>query len=188
MQFSPTMLPEVHLLDLIKFRDERGFFREIFNAQTLASLGFTETIVQWNHSRSVPGVIRGIHFQHAPKQGKLVGVTRGAIIDVAVDLRPESPRFGQYVAQELSDENNQMLWIPAGFGHGFCVIGEVEADVVYGMSDHYLAGGESGVAYNDPELNIAWGIEKPIISERDKNQPSLAAAKPSLAQWFRGMK
>lgn len=184
MKIQETHLPEVKRITLSTHHDGRGFFREIFHAQTLATQGFTETLVQWNHSRSAPGVIRGIHFQHAPRQGKLVCVTQGAVLDVAVDLRPHSPRFGQHVALELSAENGNMLWIPAGFGHGFCVLGDVAADVVYGLSAHYQSDAESGVAYNDPTLAIAWPVRAPILSARDAALPTLHDARADLTRWF----
>ncbi len=188
MQWHDTALPEVKRITLDVISDNRGFFCERFHAEKLAALGLTIPFVQTNHSRSKPGVVRGIHFQHTPMQGKLVSVIRGRILDVAVDVRPQSPRFGQHVAVELSDMNGEMLWIPAGFGHGFCVLGDEPADVIYNVTTHYATGGESGVRYDDPTLNIQWPIASPMISERDKNLPTIAAARDDLTRWFAGMK
>ncbi|MES2985137.1 MAG: dTDP-4-dehydrorhamnose 3,5-epimerase [Pseudomonadota bacterium] len=184
MHIHDTALPEVKRIALDIFRDERGFFCERYHAGKFAALGITETFVQTNHSRSAPGVIRGLHFQHAPAQGKLVGVTGGAILDIAVDIRPHSPRFGQYVAAELSEENAEVLWIPPGFAHGFCVLGDRPADVVYNVTATYHAAGESGIRFDDAQLAIAWPIKNPIISARDEALPSLRAAAHDLATWF----
>lgn len=184
MKSHNTDLPKVKRFTRETHHDARGFFREMFHTSAFAAQGFTQPLVQWNHSRSLPGVIRGIHFQHAPMQGKLVSVTHGAVLDVAVDLRPHSPRFGQHVAVELSAENGDMLWVPPGFGHGFCVLGDGVADVVYGMSAHYAPGGESGVAYDDSTLAIAWPVTAPVISARDALLPTLHEATANLVKWF----
>jgi dTDP-4-dehydrorhamnose 3,5-epimerase len=132
--------------------------------------------VQDNHSRSLPNVLRGIHLQHTPNQGKLVGAIRGRVWDVAVDLRKNSPTYKRYVAHELSDANGQLLWIPAGFGHGFCVMGDAPADLLYKVTAAYNPKGESGIRYDDPELAIAWPVTNPILSERDKALPFLKDA------------
>jgi len=129
--------------------------------------------VQDNHSRSFPNVLRGLHYQ--PGQGKLVSVIRGRIWDVAVDIRPDSETLGQHYSVELSDENGRMLWIPSGFAHGFCVLGDQPADVLYKVTSVYNPVGEGGIAYDDPELGIKWPIENPIISARDKAQQSFAS-------------
>lgn len=184
MKLTPTALPEVKRVTLNVFRDERGFFTERFHAETFASLGFAGAIAQINHSRSHPGVIRGIHFQHTPAQGKLVGVIRGRVLDVAVDLRPQSPHFMQHVGLELSGENGEMLWIPPGFGHGFCVLGDDAADMVYAVDAPYSAAGEAGVCFDDPQLAIAWPLTDPIISPRDRALPTLAAFTTQLTEWF----
>lgn len=186
MKLTDTALPEVKRIALDVFHDQRGFFCERFRADKFAGLGFSENFVQINHSRSVPGVIRGLHFQHAPMQGKLVGVTHGAVLDVAVDVRPSSPNFGKAVCVELSEENAEMLWIPAGFAHGFSVLGNRPADVVYYVTEHYNGAGESGIRLSDPALNIDWSIplERAIISLRDLAMPTLAEATPNLKQWF----
>lgn len=186
MQLHDTQLPEIKRISLKLLRDPRGFFCERFRVDRLAELGIRETFVQINHSRSNPGVLRGLHFQHAPMQGKLVGVTSGAVLDVAVDIRPNSPNFGKHVAVELSDENAELLWIPAGFAHGFGVLGDKPADVVYYLTAHYNAAGENGIRLDDPALGIHWPtpVEKAVLSERDLKQPSLAEATTDLKQWF----
>lgn len=186
MKFLDTALPEVKRIQLDVYGDSRGFFVERYHADKFAALGFDEKFVQMNHSRSAPGVIRGLHFQHAPVQGKLVGVTRGAVLDVAVDVRPHSPNFGKYVATELSDENAELLWIPPGFAHGFCVLGDAPADVVYQLTATYSAGGESGIRLDDATIGIPWPIPlaQAILSERDQKQPTLMEAKPQLEKWF----
>lgn len=186
MKIDDTNLPEVKRITLDVYADQRGFFCERFRADKFAALGITETFNQMNHSRSVPGVIRGLHFQHQPMQGKLVGVTHGAVLDVAVDVRPWSPNFGQVVAAELSEENAEMLWIPAGFAHGFAVLGNRPADVVYYVTSLYNAAGESGIRLDDAALNIDWPtpLTRAIISPRDLTMPTLAEAKENLMKWF----
>ncbi len=164
---QPT-IPDLKIIPLALHRDNRGFFVERYHADKFAGLGLKEKFVQDNHSRSNPGVLRGLHAQFDPPQGKLVGVMRGRIWDVAVDARPKSPTFGQHHALELTDENGLLFWIPAGFLHGFCVLGDEPADVFYKVSGVYKPGGEIGIRYDDPELNIPWPIKNPIISERDK--------------------
>jgi dTDP-4-dehydrorhamnose 3,5-epimerase len=184
MQIHDTALPEVKRLTLDLHPDARGFFCERFHAGHFAALGLPVDFCQINHSRSIPGVIRGLHFQHRPMQGKLVGVTRGAVIDLAVDIRPGSPHFGQHVAVELSDENATLLWIPPGFAHGFCVLGDEPADLVYQVTAPYDAAGESGIRFDDPALAIPWPIAHPILSPRDRALPTLAEAHANLTLWF----
>ena len=187
MQIHDTDLPEVKRIRLDIFHDQRGFFCERFRTDKLATLGINDAFVQMNHSRSVPGVIRGLHFQHAPMQGKLVGVTHGAVLDVAVDIRPQSANFGKVVTAELSEENAELLWIPPGFAHGFCVIGNRPADVVYYVTELYNGVGESGIRLDDPALSINWPIplNRAIISARDLAMPTLAEAKSNLEVWFK---
>jgi dTDP-4-dehydrorhamnose 3,5-epimerase len=150
--------PEVH-------GDARGFFVETYRKSEYAQLGIEQDFVQDNHSRSGRGVVRGIHFQLPPGQAKLVRCARGAILDVAVDLRRGSPTFGEWEGHELTDENLRQLYLPIGFGHGFCVLSEV-ADVIYKVSGYYDAAIERGIAYDDPEVGVEWptGIEL-IVSE-----------------------
>lgn len=123
--------------------------------------------VQDNHSRSAPRILRGLHYQHTPCQGKLVGVIRGRIWDVAVDIRPYSQTFGQHQAIELSGDNGVLLWIPSGFAHGFCVLGDEPADVLYKVDAYYHPEGETGIRYDDPQLNIPWPVQRPLLSRRD---------------------
>ena len=178
MQLLDTALPEVKRIALDVFPDARGFFIERYVESKLQALGFTETFVQDNHSRSIPGVVRGLHFQFDKPQGKLVGVLRGRVLDVAVDVRPHSPRFGQHVAVELDEK--ELLWIPPGFAHGFCVLGDEPADMLYKVTAPFNAAGEGGIRYD----LIDWPVQHPILSERDRQLPTLAEATPHLHQWF----
>ncbi|MGE0525494.1 MAG: dTDP-4-dehydrorhamnose 3,5-epimerase [Bdellovibrionales bacterium] len=156
-----------------RFADERGFFEEFFNQTQFGSAVAARGFVQVNHSHSLPGVIRGLHFQLTPPQGKLVGVIAGRIWDVAVDIRTGSPTLGRHFAAELSAENGRMLWIPAGFAHGFCVMGDSPADVLYLVDEIYNPRGESGILWNDSDLNVPWPLGgEPIVSARDRRQPS----------------
>lgn len=168
MQVEDLPLEGLKLITLNVYGDSRGFFVERFNKRAFAENGLPHEFVQDNHSRSAPGVIRGLHFQVDPFQGKLVGVTKGHILDVVVDIRKNSKTFGQYFAEELTAENGKLLWIPAGFAHGFCVLGEDRADVMYKVDCFYAPEKEFGIMYNDPKLNIPWPVEKPIISARDQ--------------------
>lgn len=164
-----TALESVKILEPRVFRDNRGFFLESYNQRTFAALGMPTTFVQDNHSRSERGVLRGIHYQLVQPQGKLVRAVRGEIFDVAVDLRRSSPQFGQWAGVRLSEDNQRMLWVPAGFGHGFLVLSEV-AEVLYKATDFYAPQGECSVLWNDPEIGIDW----PTL-ETLENGPSLSA-------------
>ena len=186
MKVIDTALPEVKIIELVRHGDQRGFFVERFHQERFADAGLPTAFVQDNHSRSAPGVLRGVHYQHEPAQGKLVGVTRGCIWDVAVDLRAGSPNFGKHVGVELSDENARLLWVPAGFGHGFCVLGEELADVLYKVTEPYNPAGEGGVCWDDDELAIDWPLEKPVISERDAALPTLVEYKQAPAMLWGG--
>ena len=161
------------LIELDVLGDERGFFIERFNLERFQAEGLPTTFVQDNHSRSLPGVVRGLHYQHTPAQGKLVGVTHGRIWDVVVDIRPDSPTYGQIRSAELSDMNGRLLWVPCGFAHGFCVLGDTPADLLYKVDAPYNADGESGILWNDPALAIPWPIRDPIVSARDRTMPTL---------------
>jgi len=155
------------LIETKLFHDERGFFTEHYKKEAYSALGLPE-FVQDNHSRSKPGVLRGLHYQTGPHaQGKLVSVIHGRIWDVAVDIRKESPTYGQWEAVELSGENGLQLWIPQGFAHGFCVLGDEDADVFYKVDRPYAPGSEAGIVYHDPSLKITWPVKSPIISEKD---------------------
>jgi len=160
--------------------DHRGFFAETFRADAWAAAGIDETFVQDNHSRSVRGTLRGMHFQTAPGQAKLVRCARGAIFDVVVDLRRSSPTFGRWEGFTLDDASMRQLYVPIGFAHGFCVTSEV-ADVVYKCSSYYDGATESGIAWDDPAIGIVWPIDvEPIVSERDTNAPRLADVADAL--------
>lgn len=161
------------VISLRIFNDDRGFFVERYKLDRFSEHGLPP-FVQDNHSRSKPGVIRGLHYQTNPGQGKLVGVIRGRIWDVAVDLRRGSPTFGKWEALELNDTNGNLLWIPPGFAHGFCVLGSEDADVFYKVDSLYNAKGEGGIRFDDPGLKINWPVSDPIVSVRDRAMPSLS--------------
>ena len=153
--------------------DDRGFFFETYRAGEYADLGIDAGFVQDNHSRSVRGTIRALHFQLTPGQAKLIRVARGSIYDVAVDLRRSSPTYGQYEAFELSDENALQIFIPIGFAHGFCVTSE-RADVAYKVSSYYDQATERGIAWDDPDIGIPWPAEEALVSDRDRTNPRLS--------------
>jgi dTDP-4-dehydrorhamnose 3,5-epimerase len=176
-RFTPLQLPDVILIEPRVFTDARGFFLETYKFSEFAAHGIPERFVQDNHSRSVKHVLRGLHFQNPPKaQGKLVRVIRGAIYDVAVDIRPSSPTFGEWVAEVLSEENQRMLYIPPGFAHGFLTLSEV-ADVTYKVTEEYAPELDSGILWNDPAPAIPWPLESPpILSPKDASLPPLLKA------------
>jgi dTDP-4-dehydrorhamnose 3,5-epimerase len=155
MQVTPTTLPDVRLIEPKVFGDERGFFYESWNRRALSEAGVDAEFVQDNHSRSRRGVLRGLHYQIAHPQGKLVRVTAGEVFDVAVDLRRASPSFGAHVAITLSADNKRMLWVPPGFAHGFLVLSDV-AEFLYKTTDYWYPEHERTLLWNDPALGIAW--------------------------------
>ena len=174
MNIELTDLPGVLIVTPRVFQDPRGFIFESYNQETWRSHGIDTLFVQDNHSKSSQGVLRGLHFQLLPMaQVKLVRCVRGAIWDVAVDIRAGSPAFGHWVGVELSADNFRQLYIPAGFAHGFCVL-SAEAEVLYKTSAVYSAAHERGIAWNDPEIAISWPSAEPLLSERDRRAPSLA--------------
>ncbi len=175
MRVLPTRLGGLVLIEPDAFADERGFFLETFNARGHAELGITATFVQDNHSRSVGGTIRGLHFQVNPGQAKLVHVVRGRIWDVAVDIRRDSPTFGQWEGFELDDVDHRQVFVPVGFAHGFCALSDV-ADVCYKVTSYYDPQLERGIAWDDPTLSITWPTEHPHLSDRDRRNPTLAEA------------
>jgi dTDP-4-dehydrorhamnose 3,5-epimerase len=175
MEILPTRLAGLILLEPDTFPDERGFFLETFNARRHAQFGVVETFVQDNHSRSARDTIRGLHFQAPPGQAKLVSVARGRIWDVAVDVRGDSPTYGEWEAFELDDVRQWQLFVPVGFAHGFCVLSN-EADVCYKVTTYYAPDLERGIAFDDPALSIPWPIERPRVSDRDRRNPPLADA------------
>lgn len=172
MNVIETALPGVLIFEPRVFADARGFFLETYHAGRYAEAGIDATFVQDNHSLSRKGTLRGLHFQVARPQGKLVRVIEGAIWDVAVDIRPDSPTFGQHVGVELTADNYRQIYVPPGFAHGFCVTSDV-AQVEYKCTAFYDAADERGIAWNDPHLAIPWPVQTPILSERDQRNPGL---------------
>lgn len=175
MNITKTDLPEVLLLEPIAFPDERGWFIETYHAEKFRQLGLPHEFVQDNHSYSRRGVIRGLHYQVEHPQGKLVRCTRGTILDVAVDIRRNSPTFGKWTAVELSAENRLMLWVPPRFAHGFSVLSD-DADVLYKCTTVRHADSERGIRWNDPDLAIDWKVEHAVVSEKDTTAPLLRNA------------
>lgn len=177
MQAQPTELPEVCVLEPRVFGDQRGYFFEAYNRATLRELlGREVAFVQDNQSRSARGVLRGLHYQIAQAQGKLVRVISGEIFDVAVDIRRSSPNFGRWVGVHLSAQNHRQLWVPEGFAHGFYVLSE-SAEVLYKTSDYYAPQHERCIRWDDPELAIAWPVaEGPHLSDKDRQGLSLQDA------------
>jgi dTDP-4-dehydrorhamnose 3,5-epimerase len=168
---------ELNGLKLIQpevFGDQRGFFLETYSAPRYETFGIDTLFVQDNHSLSVKGTLRGLHYQSSPGQAKLMRVSRGRIWDVAVDIRPGSKTFGRWLGMELDDEKREQLFIPVGFAHGFCVLSDV-AEVQYKVSTPYDAKTERGLSYADPELNVAWPVTAPVLSARDANAESFAS-------------
>jgi dTDP-4-dehydrorhamnose 3,5-epimerase len=175
VKVTPTDIPDVLVVEPDVFADDRGFFMESYSKRKYAELGMAIDFVQDNHSRSVKGVVRGLHYQLSPGQTKLVRVVAGEIYDVAVDIRRASPTFGRWTGEILSAENRKQLFIPTGFAHGFSVLSDV-AEVEYKVDTYYDASLERGIAYNAPELGIDWQVPSPVLSPRDQGQPSLSTA------------
>jgi len=169
MQVTPTAIPEVLIIEPKVFGDARGFFFESYNRKTFqAATGLDVDFVQDNHSRSAQGVLRGLHYQIQQPQGKLVRVVAGAVFDVAVDIRRSSPTFGQWVGMELSAENKKMLWVPAGFAHGFLVLSD-GTEFLYKTTDYYAPSSERAIAWDDPQIGIAWPLPfAPLLSAKDQ--------------------
>jgi dTDP-4-dehydrorhamnose 3,5-epimerase len=161
------------------FGDQRGFLVETYRDELWRELGIDVDFVQHNHSRSVRNTLRGLHFQTEPGQAKLVRCSSGRIWDVAVDLRRDSPTFGQWEGHELDDQGHRQLFVPIGFGHGFCVLSE-QADVDYQLSSYYDAATESGIAWDDPDVGVGWPVTEPLLSERDRSAPRLVEVRESL--------
>jgi len=169
-----TGLPGVLLLEPKAFGDARGFFMETWQAARYREAGMPERFVQDNHSRSRRGVLRGLHYQLVQPQGKLVWVTRGAVFDVAVDIRRDSPSFGRWYGCMLDDIDHRQLYIPPGFAHGFCVVSD-EADFFYKCTDYYHPQSERGIAWDDPEIGIDWPLREVSLSAKDQRNPRLNA-------------
>jgi len=176
LQLVPTSLKDVVVLEPKVFGDERGFFLEAYNEAVFGALGLPTRFMQDNHSGSRKGVLRGLHYQLKQPQGKLVRALRGAIFDVAVDLRRDSPQFGHWFGLELNAENRKMLWVPPGFGHGFLVLSEF-AEVSYKATALYAPAHERSILWNDPAIGIDWPLQgEPTLSEKDKAGSLLADA------------
>jgi len=178
-EFIKTQIPDVILIKPKVFVDERGFFMETFKKSEFTKAGIDVLFVQDNHSKSVKGVLRGLHYQKEPySQGKLLRCIKGKIFDVAVDIRKDSPTFGKWVGYELSEENKYMLWIPEGFAHGFLTLSDT-AEIMYKVSgSEYAPQYDAGILWNDPNIGIQWplaehGIQEPLLSEKDKKLPPL---------------
>lgn len=184
MRATALALPGSLVIEPVVHGDERGFFQETFRADTMQSLGVSETWVQDNHSRSVRGVLRGMHFSLGAGQAKLVRCARGAIWDVAVDIRAGSPTFGRWSAVTLDDVDHRQIYLPVGFAHGFIVLSEV-ADVVYRCSNYYDGELERGFAWDDPDVGIEWPMEPTAVSDRDRSAPRLAEIAADLPFTYR---
>jgi dTDP-4-dehydrorhamnose 3,5-epimerase len=178
MEFIPTAIPEVLIVQPRVFSDDRGFFLESWHSVKFAAAGLDVPFVQDNHSRSKRWTLRGLHYQIQHTQGKLVRVVTGEVFDVAVDLRRSSPTFGKWVGEVLSDANKRMLWVPPGFAHGFLVLSET-ADFLYKCTDIYDPGSERSVLWSDPDIGIRWPLPPgvtPLLAPKDAAAPRLARA------------
>ena len=178
MKITKTKLEGVVIIEPDVFGDNRGFFMESWNKKKMAEAGLDYDFVQDNHSKStVKGTLRGIHFQKGDKtQAKLVRCVKGAVLDVAVDLRRNSPTFKQWVGVELNEENKKQLLIPRGFGHGFVTLTD-DVEFLYKADNYYAPEADAGIRWNDPEIGVEWGVENPLLSEKDKNKPFLEDCK-----------
>ncbi|WP_417329141.1 dTDP-4-dehydrorhamnose 3,5-epimerase [Halomonas cupida] len=179
MEYQPLAIPDVVLLTPKVFGDERGFFLETFRQSEFEQHCGKYRFVQDNHSRSAQGILRGLHYQLEHPQGKLVRVTRGEVFDVAVDMRKQSPTFGQWVGALLNEDNKQMLWVPPGFAHGFYVTSPAGAEFQYKCTDYYAPGDEYSVRWDDPSLAIEWPLvegKPPQVSEKDAQGNSLESS------------
>lgn len=177
-EIRKTLIPDVLVINPEVYGDQRGFFMETWNEKVFREAGIKATFVQDNHSRSVKNTLRGLHYQIKQPQGKLVRVTRGEVFDVAVDVRANSPTFGQWVGEYLSAENNRMLWVPPGFAHGFLVISD-SADFQYKCTDFYAPQHERSIYWGDKDLSISWPLAKgvsPLTSQKDEEGVPFASA------------
>jgi dTDP-4-dehydrorhamnose 3,5-epimerase len=176
VKFIPTSeLPEIILIEPELFKDDRGFFLEMYHKEKFQEAGIKGDFVQDNRSRSQQGTLRGLHYQWGKPQGKLVWVLSGEVFDVAVDIRKNSPTFGTWFGMTLSDENKTGVYIPPDFAHGFCVVSK-QADVLYKCTDLYSLEHERCIRWDDPDLAIDWPVENPLLSEKDAKSPSLKEA------------
>lgn len=178
MKITKTKLEGVVIIEPDVFGDNRGFFMESWNKKKMAEAGLDYDFVQDNHSKStIKGTLRGIHFQKGDKaQAKLVRCVKGAVLDVAVDLRRNSPTFKQWIGVELSEENKKQLLIPHGFGHGFVTLTD-DVEFLYKADNYYAPEADAGIRWNDQEIGVEWGVENPILSEKDRNNPFLEDCK-----------
>jgi dTDP-4-dehydrorhamnose 3,5-epimerase len=174
MQIISTAIPEVIVFEPQVFTDSRGYFLETYQEQKYKDAGIPKSFVQDNQSFSIGKVLRGLHFQLQHPQGKLVRVTKGEVFDVAIDLRRQSPTFGQWHGEVLSAENRRQMYIPENFAHGFCVLSD-SAEFLYKCTDYYHPGDEVGLIWNDAEIGVRWPISDPVLSEKDAKLPTLAA-------------
>jgi len=179
LQRIETALPDVFLIEPKVIGDQRGFFLESYHREKYAALGIHDEFVQDNHSQSVRGTLRGLHYQLEHAQAKLCRVVQGEVLDVAVDIRRGSPTFGRWMSAVLSAENKRLIYVPQGFAHGFAVLSET-AEFLYKCSDFYYAEHEYGVLWNDPQLNINWNVANPILSAKDQKYPTLAQVPQEL--------
>ncbi|CAN7666058.1 dTDP-4-dehydrorhamnose 3,5-epimerase [Variovorax sp. LjRoot130] len=180
MKVTPTAIPDVLVIEPKVFGDERGFFFESFNGKAFdEAVGRHVEFVQDNHSRSAKGVLRGLHYQIQQPQGKLVRVVRGAVFDVAVDIRKSSPTFGQWVGMELTEENHKQLWVPEGFAHGFLVVSE-SADFLYKTTDYYAPAHERCIAWNDPDIDVRWPTIDAELTLSAKDQAGLTLSEATI--------
>jgi len=171
MEIIKTDIPDLYIIKPRVFEDHRGYFFESYNKEAFLKNGIDQNFVQDNESKSGKNVLRGLHFQKPPfAQGKLVRVIKGAVLDVAVDLRKSSPTYGQWSSIELTEDNKLMYWIPPGFAHGFVTLAE-ETIFFYKCTNIYNKASEGSILWNDPDLNIDWGIDHPILSEKDQSAP-----------------
>lgn len=173
MKLVETAIPEVKLIEMDIFRDQRGFFLESYHARKFEALGIPHCFVQDNHSKSVKGTLRGLHYQLPRAQGKLVRVTQGEVYDVAVDIRVGSPTFGKWFGTTLSAENMRQMFVPGGFAHGFCVLSDT-AEFQYKCTDFYAPECEMAIAWNDPDIAIDWPVKTPLLSKKDGMNPKLS--------------
>jgi dTDP-4-dehydrorhamnose 3,5-epimerase len=183
MKVVETKLPGVILLEPDVFGDDRGFFLETWNQKRYEDIGIRELFVQDNVSFSRKGILRGLHFQNPRSQGKLVQVLSGEVMDVAVDIRVGSPTFGQWIGEVLSGKNHRQMYIPPGFAHGYCVTSET-ALFSYKCTDFYNPATERGIIWNDPDLNIDWPVQEPLLSSKDAAYSSLKDLPPETLPHF----
>jgi len=184
LRLIETSLPGVVVIEPNVFQDDRGFFLESYREEQFERLGIRARFVQDNHSKSVQGALRGLHFQLVHPQAKLCRVIQGAVLDVAVDIRLESPHFGKWAKELLTAENHRQIFIPAGFAHGFLVLSPT-AEFLYKCTDYYYPDDQQGIIWNDPDLNIGWDIASPLLSAKDQQLPRLKVLSPDRLPRYR---